>query len=184
MPAAAMANAPVVTVRVILRRMIMNRQSQRPQADNRKRLYTLLQVGKTQLGWDDEFYRGIWLPMQGATKDQDGRYSASTMDIGQLYKAVAEMERLGFKVKAKADTSASALAGDAQSKKIRALWLELHELGAVRNSSEASLAAYVKRQTGIDDLHWLNGEQSAKVIEALKKWQKRVKKAAEPKGAA
>jgi phage gp16-like protein len=152
--------------------------------DNRRRLYTLLQVGKTQLGWDDEFYRGIWLPMQGATKDQDGRYSASTMDIGQLYKAVAEMERLGFKVKAKADTSARALAGDAQSKKIRALWLELHEQGIVRDPSEASLAAYVKRQTGIEALQWLNDRQAAQVIEALKKWQKRVMKQAGSKESA
>jgi phage gp16-like protein len=145
--------------------------------DNRRRLYTLLQVGKQELGWDDEFYRGIWLPMQGATKDKDGRYSASTMDIGQLFRAVEEMKRLGFKVKAKPGAGNRKLADDAQSKMIRALWLELHELGAVRDPSEASLANYVKRQTGVEALQWLNGEQAAKVIEALKFWLKRVKKA-------
>jgi phage gp16-like protein len=144
------------------------------QTDNRKRLYSLLQVGKTELGWDEEFYRGIWLPMQGATKDKDGRYSAATMDIGQLFKAVEEMKRLGFKVKKAGNR---ALADDAQSKMIRGLWLELHELGAVRNPSEASLANYVKRQTGVEALQWLNGEQSAQVIEALKQWRKRTAKA-------
>jgi phage gp16-like protein len=154
----------------------MNKPDQKSSA-LRQRLYTLLQVGKTELGWDEEFYRGIWLPMQGATKDKDGRYSASTLDIGQLYKAVEEMKRLGFKVKAKPGAGNRALAGDAQSKMIRALWLELHELGAVRNPSEASLANYVKRQTGVEALQWLNGEQSAKVIEALKSWLKRAKKA-------
>jgi phage gp16-like protein len=155
----------------------MNKPDQKSSA-LRQRLYTLLQVGKTELGWDEEFYRGIWLPMQGATKDKDGRYSASTLDIDQLYKAVEEMKRLGFKVKSKADASNRKLADDAQSKMIRALWLELHERGAVRNPSESSLAAYVKRQTGVEALQWLNGEQSAKVIEALKQWVKRVKKAA------
>jgi phage gp16-like protein len=151
--------------------------SEKPKyTDNRRHLYTLLHVGKQQLGWDEEFYRGIWLPMQGASKDKEGRYSASTLDIGQLYKAVEEMKRLGFKVKAKADTSRRALAGDPQSKLIRALWLELHELGAVRSPSESSLANYVKRQTGVEDLHWLSSAQSSQVIEALKLWRKRAKK--------
>jgi phage gp16-like protein len=154
--------------------LIMNKPDQKSSA-LRQRLYTLLQVGKTQLGWDDEFYRGIWLPMQGATKDKDGRYSASTMDIGHLFRAVEEMKRLGFKVKKAGNR---ALADDAQSKKIRALWLELHEQGIVRDPSEASLAAYVKRQTGIEALQWLNNRQAAQVIEALKKWQKRVMKPA------
>jgi phage gp16-like protein len=150
----------------------------------RQRLYTLLQVGKNELGWDDEFYRGIWLPMQGATKDKEGRYSASTLDIGQLYKAIEEMKRLGFKVKAKADTSNRALADDAQSKKIRALWLELHDLGAVRNPSEASLAAYVKRQTGVEALQWLSNRQATQVIEALKQWRTRIAPQPEPPEAA
>ncbi|MEC4750019.1 regulatory protein GemA [Methylomicrobium sp. Wu6] len=144
------------------------------QTDNRKRLYTLLAVGKEQLGWDDEFYYGIWLPMQGATKNCAGCYSATTMSIAQLFQAVETMKKAGFRVKQK--PSHRALADDAQSKMIRGLWLELHELGAVRDPSEASLANYVKRQTGVEALQWLNGEQSAKVIEALKQWRKRVTK--------
>jgi len=146
--------------------------------DNRQRLYTLLQVGKQQLGWDDEFYYGIWLPMQGATKDAEGRYSATTLDIGKLTQAVETMKKSGFKVKAKTDASARPLAGDAQSKKIRALWLELHGIGAVRDPSEASLAAYVKRQTGVEALQWLSEKQASGMIEVLKRWQQRVEKAA------
>jgi phage gp16-like protein len=161
----------------------MNKPDQKSSA-LRQRLYTLLQVGKTELGWDEEFYRGIWLPMQGATKDKDGRYSASTLDIGQLYKAVEEMKRLGFKVKSKADNSNRRLADDTQSRKIRSLWLELHEDGIVRDPSEASLAAYVKRQTGVEALQWLDGKQATQVIEALKQWRKRVKKSAKPEESA
>jgi phage gp16-like protein len=161
----------------------MNKPDQKSSA-LRQRLYTLLQVGKTELGWDEEFYRGIWLPMQGATKDKDGRYSASTLDIGQLYKAVEEMKRLGFKVKSKADNSNRRLADDTQSRKIRSLWLELHEDGIVRDPSEASLAAYVKRQTGVEALQWLDGKQATQVIEALKQWRKRVKKPAKPEESA
>lgn len=138
----------------------------------------LLAIGKQKLGWDDEFYRGIWLPQRGATKDGQGRYSATTLCNVQLWSAVEEMKRLGFKVKPKrnlngAKPSHRKLADDAQSKKIRALWLTLHNAGVVRDPSEASLCAYVKRQTGIEDLHWLSTSQASKVIEGLKQWAKR-----------
>lgn len=138
----------------------------------------LLAIGKQQLGWDDEFYRGIWLPQRGATKDDQGRYSATTLSNVQLSMAVEEMKRLGFKVKPKRNVNGSQpgnrkMADDAQSKKIRALWLTLHKAGVVRDPSEASLCAYVKRQTGVAALQWLSTEQASKVIEALKQWAKR-----------
>jgi phage gp16-like protein len=157
----------------------MNRKHYKPRSetDNRKNYYTLLQVGKAELGWDDEFYYGIWLPMQGATL-KDGKYSASTMTIGQLCQAVETMKQQGFKVKHRKDTSTRKLAGDAQSKKIRALWLEMHNQGIVRNPSEASLAGYVKRLKGVEALQWLSSAQASGVIEALKKWQARCAKPA------
>lgn len=157
----------------------MNNRHYKPcsETDNRKNYYTLLQVGKADLGWDDEFYYGIWLPMQGATL-KDGKYSASTMTIGQLCQAVEVMKGLGFKVKHKKDSSARALADDAQSKKIRALWLEMHGQGIVRDPSEASLNKYVKRLTDVEALQWLDTRQASGVIEALKKWQQHVNKAA------
>lgn len=152
-------------------------KSKHPPVDNRKKFYTLLQVGKAELQWDDEFYYGIWLPMQGATL-KNGKYSASTLSIGQLSKAVEAMKKSGFKVRVKdadGNTKQRPLADDAQSKKIRALWLEMHGLGIVKNSSEASLCAYVKRLTKVDALQWLSTAQASMVIESLKKWQGRVK---------
>lgn len=160
---------------------------------DRKRFYTLLQVGKVELGWDDEFYYGIFLPSMGAGKKPDGKYSASTLSNTQLFSAVERMKDKGFKVKQKSgNMSVSAdglkkiqavctLADDAQSRKIRALWLELHDVGHVRNSSEASLLAYVKNCTSIDRLEWLNTAQASNVIERLKKWLKRPVKVVEAK---
>lgn len=152
--------------------MNSNHYKPRTSVDNRKHYYTLLAIGKAELGWDDEFYYGIWLPMQGATL-KDGKYSATTMSIGQLCQAVEVMIKAGFKPKHRKDKSSRKLADDAQSKKIRALWLEMHNQGIVRNPSEASLAAYVKRLTGVEALQWLSSQQASGVIEALKKWQKR-----------
>lgn len=144
-----------------------------PNKFDRNHFYTLLAIGKQELRWDDEFYYGIWLPMQGASKKSD-KYSASTLSNTDLFKAVEEMKRLGFKVQHKNANgnrkSSRALADDGQSRKIRALWLELHTANKVRDPSEASLAAYVKRQTRVEALQWLDTQQASQVIEALKGW--------------
>ena len=56
---------------------------------------------------------------------------------------------------------------------MRALWLFLHQLGAVKNPSEAALAAYVKRIAKVDALQWADGHQTEALIETLKKWAMR-----------
>ena len=56
---------------------------------------------------------------------------------------------------------------------IRYLWIQLHEVGKVKNSSEDALGAYVKRMTGVAALQWLDVKQASKVIEAMKKWLER-----------
>jgi phage gp16-like protein len=77
------------------------------------------------------------------------------------------MEACGFK---RTKPQPRKLADDPQSKMIRALWLQLHEAGKVRNPSEEALAAFVKRQHSVDALQWLSTEKAQKLIEELKKW--------------
>ncbi|MGZ8236360.1 MAG: hypothetical protein ACXWTY_00620 [Methylobacter sp.] len=43
-------------------------QAKHAQVDNRTRYCQLLAIGKAQLGWDEEFYRGIW-PLFGYDDD-------------------------------------------------------------------------------------------------------------------
>ncbi|WP_426122076.1 regulatory protein GemA [Methylococcus capsulatus] len=68
---------------------------------------------------------------------------------------------------------------EAQSRKIRALWLGLHQAGIVRDPNESALAAYVKRMTGVEALQWLDEHQASRVIEQLKKWGFRAARQAE-----
>ena len=70
---------------------------------------------------------------------------------------------------ARKEKSERSLATDPQSMKIRALWIELHEVGKVKNPAESALAAYVKRMTGVAALQWISVTQASLVIEALKK---------------
>ncbi|MEL6503466.1 MAG: regulatory protein GemA [Pseudomonadota bacterium] len=58
--------------------------------------------------------------------------------------------------------------------KIQALWIAAWNLGLVRDRDDKALLAFVKRQTGIDHTRFLiDGQEAAKVIEALKGWMAR-----------
>lgn len=144
------------------------------QVDNRKRFYTLLSVGKSQLGWDDEFYYGIWLPMQGATLKNE-RYSASTMTIGQLSMAVERMKESGFKPTSKRkfthgnkDWRAPRIA------KINALWCALFDAGIVHHKDQVYCEKWCQRFTKKDRLQWAGTVELNMCIEQLKQWAKRV----------
>jgi len=146
--------------------------------DPRQSLIRLIHVAKRDLALDDDTYRTMLLTVTG--KD-----SSAGLSIPQLERVLAHMKAHGFKVRHKSPPDrprnsrhspgglSRPIAQDAQSKKIRALWLSLHDMGAVRDGSEAALAAYVKRITHIDALQWLDADQASLVIETLKKWQAR-----------
>jgi len=129
-----------------------------------------IHVAKKQLGLDDDSYRAMLRSVGGVE-------SARDLSTPAANRVLRHLEDCGFKPAPKSSGGKTAsdrpLARDEQSRKIRALWLALHAIGAVRNSSEAALAAYVKRQTGIEALQWLDGRQASQVVEALKKWEAR-----------
>ena len=143
---------------------------------DRKSLIRLIHVAKTDLSLDDETYRTI-LQRIG------NKSSSADLTIPELEKVLEHMKRSGFKVRSKgrpgaakrptAAKSSRPLAQDAESKKIRALWLFMHQIGVVKHPSEEALAAYVKRIVGVDALQWINGEQAETLIETLKKWAMR-----------
>ncbi len=139
-------------------------------APNRQRLIRLIHVAKRDLSMDDDTYRAI---LQRIGK----KTSSADLTVPELEKVLEHLKRSGFKVRSKTKPSQAnpsrPLAQDGESKKIRALWLFLHELGAVKNPSEEALAAYVKRISGVDALQWISGEKAERLIETMKKWAMR-----------
>ena len=109
---------------------------------NRQRLIRLIHVAKRDLSMDDDTYRAI---LQRIGK----KASSADLTIPELEKVLEHLKRSGFKVRSKSKSApkpaqakpSRPLAQDLESKKIRALWLFLHELGAVKNPSEEALAA-------------------------------------------
>ncbi|EGL6630141.1 regulatory protein GemA [Salmonella enterica] len=134
---------------------------------NRVKLIQLIHIAKNKLGIDTDTYRQMLLSITGIP-------STSTMNPGQLTKVLNAMKGKGFRVKPAAKARSSRpLVDTPQVKKLRALWLEMHHQGKVRDSSEAALQSWVKRETGVDKLQWLEPGMASLCIEKLKKWQKR-----------
>ena len=134
----------------------------------RRQLLAKVHIAKKTLGLDDASYRDLL-----ALKT--GKQSAAQCSNTQLVDLIEHFKRQGFKARRSAPARAKrrTLAdGDAQ-RKVRALWLSLYHLGLIDQPSEPALAAFVKRQAGVDDLRFLMPRQSYKVIEALKSWASR-----------
>ncbi|EED67925.1 regulatory protein GemA [Comamonas testosteroni] len=135
------------------------------QTTHRNRLIKLIQVARRDLNLDEPNYRAI-LFTQGRNE------SLAAMPIDGMQKVLDYLKAQGFKVRSTKTDRKQATGKDAS--KVRALWLFLHELGAVRDPSEAALTAYVKRIAKVDDVQWLrSGRRVEVVIESLKKWAMR-----------
>lgn len=129
----------------------------------RTRELAQIHVAIKQLGMSEEDHRALLSSVCGVT-------SAGDLDDAGRRAYLAHLKKLGFKPRRSGDRTQ---ADDAQSRKIRALWLMLHQLGAVRNPAESALAAYVQRTVRVSALHWLNARQTETIIESLKKWAMR-----------
>lgn len=145
-------------------------------SDNRLRLIKLIHVARRELCMDDDTYRLLLSGMKGL----GGATSTADLSVPNLYRVLEQLKQRGFKVRP--SKKQRPLAADDQSKKIRALWLTLKDLGEVRDPSEEALAKFVLKMTGVQALQWLSSDQASQVIENLKKWQLRVTRAAIKEG--
>lgn len=131
----------------------------------KQRLIRLIHVARRELGMEEDSYRQVLMSVAGVS-------STSKMTLTQLNAVVEHLKKAGFKVRSKVQgkTQSRPLDQAETSKKIRALWLMLHQLGAVKDPSERALARYVARITSVDALQWLSAEHASQVIETLKRW--------------
>lgn len=143
-------------------------------ADLRRRELAQIHVAKTQLAMTDDSYRAMLWAVARVK-------SAADLDWTGRKQVLDHMKRCGFKVKPAKAARTRALASDDQSRKIRALWLDLAQAGEVRDPSEAALASFVRRHTGADALQWLTTAQASRIIEHLKRWRARVEAAQCPR---
>jgi len=120
-----------------------------------------IQIAKKELDLDDDAYRDA---LQRAT----GKRSSKGMSHAQHLKVLTELRRLGWKPNFVKRRAGSANSVKSLHGKSRALWISLYHLGVVRNSTDQALDAFVKRQTRIEALRFLDIRNTNRVIEALK----------------
>jgi phage gp16-like protein len=134
---------------------------------NRNRFYTLLSVGKKELGMDEDEFRSF-LKIHGA-RSVDGKISRTTMSIGQLSLAVEAMRAKGFRPKKKNITDIR----DWRKPRIELitkLWNKLADAGVVKNRSEKSMQKWCARVTKKALLEWCTSNDLNNCVEALKSW--------------
>lgn len=136
---------------------------------NRLRYIKLIHVARRELRMDDDTYRMMLSGMKGL----DGATSTADLSVPNLFRVLEQLKLRGFKVHPN-KAQKRPLADDNQSKKIRSLWLTLHDIGAVRDPSEEALAKFVLSMTHVSALQWLSSAQASRVIENLKQWMERV----------
>lgn len=136
----------------------------------RRRLIAMIHVARKQLALDEDTYRDV---LERVT----GKRSSGELTAGELGRVVDALKDLGFTPKRTAPRSKKG-----HVRKVWVMWGQLEDRGLLRNPGRASLRAFVKRMTGIEDPEWLTPEQANVVIESLKAWRRRGSPPTEEKG--
>lgn len=146
--------------------------------DNRKAALAQIHIAKSQLGLDDDTYRQM-------LKNLTGKRSCSDMVIGELYIVIRHLENVGFKKHRPRRRQYSPRSTGKVIDVMRAIWIEMHKAGFVKDGSELALTRWAKRASsqrnggiGIESLEWLEKDTrlAIQVLEDLKQWHKRAAK--------
>ncbi len=115
-------------------------------------------------GLDDDARRAVMMAAAGKSSSRDLSAAEAGRVIEQLRMLAGETAPAGGALRIEGPYAA----------KMRALWLSAWHLGITRDRTDRALAAFVRRQTGLDHPHWLRDPAAASaVIEALRAWMSR-----------
>lgn len=148
---------------------------------HRRAMLAKVHLAKKELGLAEADYRAV---LYRVTQHE----SAAALSDAQLEAVIGEFKRLGWQQKSRSVPSSGSdlKAGRAvqsgsripgatarpadhpAARKARSLWISLAQLGVVRDSREAALEAFARRQLGVERLQWADQGQVYKLTEALK----------------
>jgi phage gp16-like protein len=136
----------------------------------------LIKMGQAHLGWDDELYRATMARLCG------GKTSSTALTWQERKALLDYMKANGFVVKSNKPHAGGAggRAWDNGMSKLRAIWYALADAGAVKRPEtteqlDEAINTWAKRmQPRISHVRFASGVQVQLLIEAAKKWAKRV----------
>lgn len=122
-------------------------------SDSRRKLIQAARAAARRLGLDDDDRRALQVEVVG-------KRSLGDMTLAELGKLLDRLNR-----------DWKGPSGDrAHTSKIRALWWTLYWLGAVDEPKDRAIDGFVRRQTSVSALRFLDSRQAHSVIDALKSW--------------
>lgn len=145
------------------------------------KLIQLIHIAKSKLNMDELSYRVLLDNLTGKT-------STTKMTAGELLKVYESMKDKGFKPQARKGQSPVTERAVVKSRithKIRAIWIQMHKDGIVKDGSERALNRFMhntlfnpkhRRPNNIIKLNVqsLDDVEATKLLEILKRWQRRV----------
>lgn len=139
--------------------------SPRSQDPRRRSDLAKIHIAKKQLGLDDGAYRDMLRQVAGVD-------SAGKLDAAGRSRVLAHLRKLGFEPLTDQHQGRT-LDRHPKMRMARGLWIELADMGVVRDRSEGALQRFVRRMTKVDHSRWCSPAQLDVVIEALKDWRER-----------
>ncbi|EXL08201.1 hypothetical protein BG46_01345 [Brucella anthropi] len=127
-----------------------------------------INIGKQQLGLDEDTYRELLFRVTGKVSLRD-------MTDNEHQLVLADLQSKGFKPASKGAGKGTRKRLEGKfAPKLQALWIAGFNLGVVTNGSDEALIAFVKRQTGLDHIRFLHDPADGyKAVECLKRWLNR-----------
>lgn len=125
----------------------------RDTGDSKTRLIRAVRAACARLGLDDDDRRDIQLALVKKRSLSDMTLAEIGIVLDQLNKDWKGPSGHGSHIG-----------------KIRALWWSLYWLGLVASPDDGAIDSFVRKQTGISALRFLNHRRAASVVEPLKSW--------------
>lgn len=125
-----------------------------------------IHVAKKALAWDDDTYRDILFTVCRVRSSADLDFAGRKAFLAHLQACQAKMGTSTPAGRAKTPWSPS-------QKRIWSLWQQLADAKLVNVRDRKALDAWIKRQTGVDRIEWLNAAQLDLVIDSAKRWLNR-----------
>lgn len=119
-----------------------------------------IHVLKSQANLDDDSYRDL-------LERETGQRSSKGLSGQQRLTVITALEKLAPPKQMQHATGPFA-------KKLQALWIAGYNLGVIHNRTDAAMMTFLKRQTGLDHMRFLQDAKDAdRAIDALKIWIRR-----------
>jgi phage gp16-like protein len=130
-------------------------------ASSRPKELAMIHIAIKDLNMPDDEYRALLKTVCGVD-------SSAKLDMAGRLRFLDHLKRCGWKPKSTDGKPHRKLAP--KPAKIYSLWQQLHAAGKVEHRTFKAMEAWIKAQTGVDKLEWLNDAQAGQCIEQLKLW--------------